>query len=96
MTEKPLLRLDSEDIPAVTIPGANDVGILNLTTVMDLIDAPLRAHTAADELALSPDTIESLRASVNTLADTVRLLAAELYNLGRGIESGRVAAWHDD
>lgn len=95
MPDTPLLVVDFDDLPGA-IQAPSGVGFVSLTTITGLIDNAARAYKTAEDLAASPDTLESLRASVNILSDAVRLLAAEVYQIGRGIEAGRISASHND
>ncbi|MGR2751491.1 hypothetical protein [Agromyces arachidis] len=95
MTEKALIVVDYDELPGAT-QAPSGVGFVALTTITGLIDNVHRVYKSADDLEGSPDTIESLRADINALSDSLRLLAGEVYQIGRGIEAGRICASHSD
>lgn len=90
MTDKNLVILGEP--PAAFIAGSDTAyGNINLITLIDALDRAGTAFRNAEEVAASPDTIESLRRDLNALSDAVRSLAGEVLQIGAGVRHGRIA-----
>lgn len=90
MPDKPMLILSNP--PAFTIAGSGDeYGTVDLTTLHTAISLAHNAHKTADQAASEPDSVESLREAVNTLSDAITALAGEIYQIGVGVRTGRIA-----
>lgn len=89
MTDKTLVILS--DPPAIVVDGVGSYGSLEMGPLHDAHSLAIRAFKRADEVSDGPDSIETLRAAVNDLADAVSALTGQLMQIHAGIRSGRIA-----
>lgn len=84
--------VDGEDAPGVVVAGSGmDYGIVTLGTVTEVIDEAGRISSAAAGMSH-----EELVGTVSALADQVRFLAGEVYQLSRGAMHRRIAVIYGD
>jgi len=84
--------VDGSDAPGVVVAGSGqEYGLVTLGTLSGVLDETARLSFVATGM-----THEHLVGLVSELADQVRLLAGEVYQLSRGAMYKRVAVNHGD